>query len=77
MFRLDILEQLLGNDPESYYSDELTFLREKGLIDQDGSRITLTPEGFRYYGAVAALFWSNEQNNASFRTIIFDKSKKQ
>ena len=60
-FRLDILERILGADPELYYSEELAFLRKKGLIDQDGSRIMLTPEGFRYYGAVAVLFWSEEQ----------------
>ncbi len=62
-FRLDVLEQLLGIDPEKYYSEGLSFLRKKRLIDRDGSRITLTPEGFRYYGAAAALFWSDEQKS--------------
>ena len=58
-FSLKVLSEILKADAEQYYSEELNFLKENELISHaDSGLCRLTRKGFLYYGAVAALFWS-------------------
>ena len=58
-FSLKVLSEILKADAEQYYSEELNFLKENELISHADSKFCrLTRKGFLYYGAVAALFWS-------------------
>lgn len=59
-FRLPVASRFLGEDARARFSRELDFLVSGGYLvaDADGEcRVTRT--GFRVYGAVAALFWSD------------------
>ncbi len=57
-FSLKTLSNILSSDAYSFYHDELDFLLEAGLITIDNDICTLTKRGFRVYGAIASLFWS-------------------
>ena len=57
-FYLPVLERILCCDPLSYYHNEFRFLTEHQYVEITDSICSLTKEGFRLYGAVAALFWS-------------------
>ena len=57
-FNLSVLERILSCDPLSYYHNEFRFLTEHQYVEISNGICTLTKEGFRLYGAVAALFWS-------------------
>ena len=58
-FNLSVLERILCCDPLSYYHNEFRFLTEHKYVEISNSICTLTKEGFKLYGAVAALFWSS------------------
>lgn len=60
-FRLDVLEEILGEDPQGYFSQEIRFLTEKNIMQKRGDVMRFTEHGFRFYGAAAALFWSDVQ----------------
>lgn len=60
-FRLQVLENILQQNAEEYYHNELRFLTQRRYAEIEDGTVTLTEAGFRYYGAIAALFWSAEQ----------------
>lgn len=45
------------------------FLRQRDLIDLQGEHVFLTPLGFRFYGAISALFWSNSQKKSIMNNL--------
>lgn len=57
-FSLSVLEKILCSDPMSFYHNEFGFLLEHRYVEISNGICTLTKEGFKLYGAVAALFWS-------------------
>lgn len=63
-FYLSVLDDILGEPAKKYYYDELSFLEQHSYADIIGGKVTLTQLGFRYYGAIAALFWSKAQKQA-------------
>ena len=60
-FKLSVLSRLTGEDACSRFKGELDFLEERGYVSIEGDIVSVTRKGFRYYGAVAALFWSRDQ----------------
>lgn len=63
-FLLSVLTEILGIDAEDYYHNELLFLKQRGYIEIDNEQVSLTKVGFRYYGAIATLFWGSDQRSA-------------
>ena len=59
-FDLKVISKILGIDSKDYYYNELNFLLQKELIEVNNDKVILSTKGFKYYGAIAALFWSNE-----------------
>ncbi len=57
-FNLPVLERILCCDPLSYYYNEFHFLTNHQYVEISNGVCTLTKEGFKFYGGVAALFWS-------------------
>jgi oxygen-independent coproporphyrinogen-3 oxidase len=57
-FSLDRLSKLLGVDAEDYYQPQLLFCLEHDLLTIDGNSVTCTCKGFKYYGAVFSLFYT-------------------
>lgn len=57
-FSPDVLKDILCCDPYEYYCEAFSFLSAKRYIDIVDGKCRLTRDGFRLYGAVAALFWS-------------------
>ena len=60
-FNIVTASRLLRDDFGKRYRDELDFLFSSGYAEFSGDYVRLTREGFRYYGAAAALFWSDRQ----------------
>lgn len=70
-FRLDILDEILGEDSVAYFQTQLLFLLQRELINIVEKEVVLTEKGFRFYGAIASLFWSEEQQQ--YLLDIMDK----
>ena len=60
-FRLDALSRILGRDSREYFAEELDYLLSQEYITIHDNYVTVTEKGFRFYGAIAALFWSDTQ----------------
>jgi len=60
-FRLDALSRILGADAKTYFSEEMEYLLQNGYVSVVDDYVAVTEKGFRYYGAIAALFWSDTQ----------------
>ena len=60
-FRLDALGRILGEDAKEYFNEELEYLLQNDYVTVEGDCVAVTEKGFRYYGAIAALFWSDAQ----------------
>jgi len=60
MFSLTIISNILSADAYNYYKEELDFLVKNKYIKIDNNKCYLTKEGFKYYGAVGALFYSKK-----------------
>lgn len=41
---------------------------EKGYIAKTGNYVVLSETGFRFYGAIVALFWSDSQKTELLKT---------
>jgi oxygen-independent coproporphyrinogen-3 oxidase len=57
-FRFSALSRLLGTNAKEYFAEELSWLLNHDYIRLEDDFCQVTKAGFRYYGAVAALFWS-------------------
>ena len=68
-FSLDTVCNIISADSYKMYRNELEFLKEKKYIRIDENTVYLTGTGFRYYGAVAALFWSEEQKEYLIKDV--------
>lgn len=56
-FRISALSRLLGEDAKSHFAAEFGWLLEHDYIKMGNDFCQVTETGFRYYGAIAALFW--------------------
>lgn len=66
-FILSTLKNILKRDPMDVFGDEIQYLESRNLILRNGDEVAVTASGFRYYGAIAALFWSDEQKRRLMR----------
>ena len=57
-FSLNVLSDIIGCSALDYYADAFDILQENKYISITNNKCYLTPDGFMYYGAVAAMFWS-------------------
>ena len=57
-FDLEVCSHILGKNFEEEYIKELIFLKKKKLIMQSNNKILLTKKGFKYYGAILAMFYN-------------------
>ncbi len=60
-FNLNTMEKILSENPLTVYKSVFDYLFVHNFIRQSDEVVFLTEKGFRYYGAIAALFWSKEQ----------------
>ena len=59
-FKLPVVSAFLGIDARGHYAPELDYLVTGGYLSVDDLGVCrVTRKGFREYGAVAALFWSD------------------
>lgn len=56
-FRLAVADRILGQRFLRCFNKEVDFCLAHGYITLDDTSITITPNGFRYYGAVFSLFY--------------------
>ena len=57
-FRISALSRLLKTNANEYFAEELSWLLNQGYIRPEKDFCRVTEAGFRYYGAIGALFWS-------------------
>lgn len=69
-FRLDVLTRILGVNARQYYKNELEFLNENGVAFENGNIVRITKKGFRYYGAIASLFWSEKARDRYLKEAL-------
>lgn len=63
-FHLPVLTRFLGVEAQTHYAAELDFLVGGGYLTVDSAgECRVTRKGFREYGAIAALFWSEAHQN--------------
>ena len=55
--KLDIMEDILNQNPKQYFEQEINFLLSRKLIKLLDNQIVITPKGFKHYGAVLAMFY--------------------
>lgn len=60
-FNLNVLSEILQENAKKYFKEEFDYLFKNEYISEINNEIILTQKGFRYYGAICSLFWSNEQ----------------
>ena len=60
-FDANTASRLLRNDFRMRFWDELEFLISSGYAEWAGDFLQLTRKGFRFYGAIGSLFWSEKQ----------------
>ena len=58
-FNLDVLSKILKSDASQIFAHELNFITENQFAYINGNICRLTEKGFKVYGAIASLFWSN------------------
>lgn len=59
-FKLSIMEEILGADPLIYYQEEFDYLFHHQYVFIQGDFVSLTELGFKYFGSVGALFYSEK-----------------
>ena len=60
-FNTAVASRLIKDEFRVRFSNEIGYLLSRGLIEEDAQWISLTRQGFRYYGAIGSLFWSDRQ----------------
>ena len=55
--------EISRNERKESYIEELGFLISSGNTQWAGDIVRLTRKGFRYYGAVGAMLWSEKQKH--------------
>lgn len=61
-FDLDIMSRILKEDACCYFKNQIEFLERKRYIKLQDNIIKITPKGFKYYGAVLAMFYPKKNN---------------
>lgn len=59
-FNLDIVSEILKDDSKKYYEEELNYLISNKYIRIKNNIVEVTKKGFKYYGAIGALFYSKK-----------------
>lgn len=69
-FNLNVLSEILQENAKKYFKEEFDYLFKNEYISEINNEIILTQKGFRYYGAICSLFWSNEQKEELLKNKI-------
>ena len=56
-FSLAKVSEILGEDARQHFRKIICFCIDNGLINIEGDTVSITRDGFRYYGAVFSLFY--------------------
>ena len=59
-FKLSIMQNILEEDPLLKYKSEFEYLKNNDYVEINGDVVQLTKLGFKYFGGVGALFYSNK-----------------
>lgn len=62
-FNLTIMDNILGQSAKQYFEPEINYLLKKRYISLKDNVISITKKGFKYYGAVLAMFYSANTKN--------------
>ena len=73
-FRLDVLSRFLRSSAWEWFAEELAYLLRSEYIRIIDDEVSVTEKGFRYYGAITALFWSKDQQE---RLLLWDQTGKE
>ncbi len=65
-FNLDIISNILKEDALQYFEKEIQFLKNNKYIEIKDNKVIVTDLGFKYYGAIGALFYSKKVKNLLF-----------
>lgn len=60
VFSLKVLSNILEDDASKLFSNQLEFCIEKGLISLENDIVSITKDGFKYYGPVFSLFYDSK-----------------
>lgn len=61
-FDIDIMSQILNEDSYNYFKKEIEFLQRNKYIKLENRNIIITSKGFKYYGAILAMFYPEKNN---------------
>lgn len=59
-FKLSIMESIIEDNPTLKYKKEFEYLLSNNYVSIDGDWVSLTKKGFKYFGSVGSLFYSNK-----------------
>lgn len=62
-FKLSIMKDIIKEDPLIKYKKEFNYLLLNDYVSIKGDNVTLTRKGFKYFGAIGALFYSETSKN--------------
>lgn len=62
-FNLNIMQEILGEDPLNVFKEQFDFLLGKKLIHIKDNTVFFTRKGFVHYGAILSLFYPVHQKN--------------
>ena len=68
-FSMKTLTEILNDDAYDFYRDEIDFLASKRFIEIHNDICRITSEGFKVYGAVASLFWSEYHKHEYIKEV--------
>lgn len=69
-FKLSIMENIIKEKPLIKYKKEFEYLLKNNYIEIKDDIISLTKKGFKYFGAVGALFYSNKSKEIVLGDVI-------
>ena len=59
-FKLSIMENIISINPLKKFNLEFKYLIDNGYVLIDGDLVKILPKGFKYFGAIGALFYSDK-----------------
>lgn len=59
-FKLSIMKEIIGNNPLKIYNKEFDYLLSNNYIKINNDYVCLTDLGFKYFGAIGSLFYSDK-----------------
>ena len=69
-FKLSIMENIIKEQPLIKYKEEFEYLLKNEYIEIKEDIVSLTKKGFKYFGAIGALFYSDKSKKIVLGDVI-------